>query len=133
MEDLCFQPKFAGAFRLGGFRLELHRVAIPTEDDDFEIHVIDLGDAASPTLRLDIDDCETIIGGLRFLKAMKAVDRGAASPEALIEGLRSMTKAPRELSIEKVMLELDGQRHSENGGTAAERDEMQSPSREVAS
>lgn len=116
MNDLFHQSKFAGAFRLGGFRFELHRVSVPTEEDDFDIHIIDLGDAASPTLRLDIADCETVISGLRLLSAMKAIDRGAARPETILEGLRSLTQGPAGLTIERVMLELDA-RHA--GKTAA--------------
>lgn len=133
MEDLFHQSKFAGAFRLGGFRFELHRVSTPTEDDDFDIHLIDLGDAASPTLRLDIDDCEKVICGLRFLKTMKDIDRGAASPETIMEGLRSLSQGPSGLAIENVMLELDGQRRRDTPGIPAAGDRDERRTKEAAS
>jgi hypothetical protein len=123
MDDLFYQSKFAGAFRLGGFRFELHRVSVPTEADDFDIRLIDLGDAASPTLRLDIGDCERIIGGLQFLKAMKEIDRGDVRPETIMKRLRSLTEGPTQLAIEQVMLELDGQRRRETAAIPTGRDQ----------
>ena len=125
MEDLCYQPKFAGAFRLGGFRFELHRVSMPTEDDDFDIHIINLGDPASPTLRLDIADSATIISGLQFLKLMKDIDRGAASPEIMMKRLRSLTQGPKGLAIQKEMAEIDRERRRETAELMArcDRDE----------
>lgn len=117
MKDLYFQPKFAEAIRLGGFRLELHYHSGCAENE-YEIRLIDLFDPALPSLRIRTSRCRRLVNGLRYLEAKADANNGIGNAARVAERLRPLLinddapGDPTELNALMKRLDRDCQRHN---------------------
>jgi hypothetical protein len=133
VEDLYFQPKFAEAFRLGGFRLELHYHSGCAENE-YEVRVIDLYEPALPALRLRTSECRSLAIGLRFFEAIADASNGDVKAERTADRLRPLlvsNDGPSEAeTLDAMMKTLDRERQRQNGRIDAKRERVDCRNRE---
>ena len=127
MEDLYSQPKFAEAFRLGGFRLELHYYCGCAENE-YEVRLLDLADPSANPMRLRVSECRILAIGLRYLEAVADARNGIGNAERTVERLKPL--ADREYwafdaaPLDDLMKKLDRCRRRHNRRIDAERERV---------